>query len=218
MIKDWFYTLIKSSFLRWYEEKVHKRLKNTDLIKSFVDKEGRQYYRFPEDMSLPVMRMGKLLDYTVYMSAGLTRQELSEIIEHADKLFTEGMKIGKNASKIAFLLYEIRRRHEIIIHPELLLNILAVHNIREDEDPATFNEEIHLQKVASVKEEVEKGNNYFFYQAPELKRVTDSLGITSDELTKLYAEAQVTVKALNEALKTFLSPSSLESSVKQKMK
>lgn len=186
----------------------YKAIGKEHLIKSYVTADGTQYWRFPEKMALPMLRLGKLIEYTQWMSNAKT-QQLDEMLDAADEYLTQGLKTGKNASKIGFLHYEIRKLLRMSNHCELLCNIIAVQNIREDESPVIYNEEIHLEKVAAIKVEIEKGNNYFFFQAPESKKLMASLSITENELIALYNESKPIIEALNANLKTILSESKL---------
>ncbi len=136
---------------------------HSKLEKCFTDSLGIHYYKFPEAMSLPIERFGKLQEFMMWMSAGLTSNELDLLLDEADKALTAGLTQGKNASKIGFVLSQIRERKSMVIHTELLYNFLAVQVIREDEKPEHFNNAIHLEKIEQFKLETANGKTYDFF-------------------------------------------------------
>jgi hypothetical protein len=137
-----------------------------ELERRFIDSNGRSYFAYGKNSSLPIERLGKLMEYMQWMSAGLTSVELDKLLDAMDKAIMAGLKTGKNAARIGAILEEIRLRKKMVIHHELLYNYLAVQWIRDDENPLVFNNQIQLEKVEQFKIEVSKSNAYFFFQNP----------------------------------------------------
>jgi hypothetical protein len=164
----------------------------------FTDSKGKKYYKFPEDMSLPLERFGKLQEYMMWMSAGLTSNELDLLLDEADKALTEGLTQKKNASKIGFIISQIRDRKSMVIHTELLYNFMAVQTVREDEAAEVVNNAIHLDKVNQFKEETKNGKTYFFFHSLGLKKLNDLFNMSEAEWNKFWEESMELQRVLKE--------------------
>lgn len=194
------YKLFKKQFLKIYASEQCKKPEFKDLEQSFVDSEGNQYYHYPDSVALPISRLSKLMEYMMWINKGISPEEHDKMLDVMDKAMVEGLRDGKNAAKIGFIIQEMRERRGKVIPPELLCNYIAVVNVREDEDPTVFNNVIHLQKVEAIKNEIEKGNGYFFFQSPELKRLLNSLNTTEEELLLLLKNSKIKAEAVNQLL------------------
>lgn len=182
----------------------------------FTDSLGIKYYKFSENASLPIERFGKLQEYMMYMSAGITASELDLLLDEADKALTDGLTQKKNAAKIGFIISQIRERKNMVIHTELLYNFLAIQVIREDEKPEHFNNQIHLEKIEQFKLETEKGNTYNFFLKTGLQKLNALFKMSEAEWTKFWDESLAQQKLLKEAIK--LLQSEKESQIKEKEK
>lgn len=166
----------------------------------FTDNKGRKYYKFPEAMSLPVERFGKLQEFMMWMSAGLTSVELDKLLDHADKALTDGLLLKKNASKIGFIITQIRERKSMVIHTELLYNFLAVQVIREDEQTEFFNNAIQLEKIEQFKEETKDGKTYDFFLRIGLKKLNDLFNMSEAQWNQFWQESLQAQELLKEAM------------------
>ena len=197
----------KKDFLALYNRELPKKIDAKDLTHRYTDKNGIAYYGFGMDMSLPVDRLGRLLSYTEMLMKGMTVQEDEAIDKAIGDALESGIKNAKekNAAKIGSLLMEREKRRKLVIHTELLYNILAVQWIRQDEPVAEFNNDIQMQKVEQFKIEIGEGSSYFFFQVPELRQVNSFLKLSMDEWDAFWSESILQQKVLQEALKTIYS-------------
>lgn len=193
----------KAEFAKWNENRKPVSLKSLEL--AFTDLNGVNYYRFPEALQLPLERWSKAKDYMQWMAAGLTSSELKKLIDYMDKALGEFIKTGKEIARIGFALTEMREREMIIIHSELIYNFLAVHWIREDEEPTVIDSVIHQQKVEQFKIEVANKDTYFFFQERELKKIYEPFGLSTSELTAFFLDSIVKQEALKKTLQNYLS-------------
>lgn len=182
-----------------------KKNVHAKLEPCFTDSKGVKYYRFSENASLPIERFGKLQEYMMYMSAGVTASELDALLEEADKALTEGLTQKKNAAKIGFIISQIRERKNMVLHTELLYNFLAVQVIREDEQPEHFSNRIQMEKVERFKEETAKGNTYDFFFAIGLKKLNDLYKMSEPEWTQYWEESLQRQAKLQKVLKLLRS-------------
>jgi len=197
----------KKDFLAIYNRELSQKIDAKDLTHRYTDKNGIAYYGFGMDMSLPVDRLGRLLSYTEMLMKGMTVQEDEAIDKAMGDALESGIKNAKekNAAKIGSLLMEREKRRKLVIHTELLYNILAVQWIRQDEPVAEFNNDIQMQKVEQFKIEIGEGSSYFFFQVPELRQVNSFLKLSMEEWDAFWSESIVQQKVLQEALRTIYS-------------
>lgn len=174
---------------------------HSKLEKCFTDSIGINYYKFPESMSLPIERFGKLQEFMMWMSAGLTANELDLLLDEADKALTNGLTTGKNAAKIGFVLTQIRERKNMVLHTELLYNFLAVQVVREDEQPEYFNNAIHLEKIDQFKLETANGKTYDFFLRIGLKKLNVLYNMSEGEWNTYWRESLLRQNQLTESAK-----------------
>lgn len=175
---------------------------HTQLEYAITDSNGVKYSRFPQDAAIPIERWGKLNEYMMWMSAGLTSGELDKLVDVAEKAIADGLsKDTRNIAKISTVLNEIKERKNMVIHTELFYNYVAVQLIREDENPDTFNNEIHLQKVEQFKKEVAAGNSYDFFFSIGLKKLSALMDMSKDEWERFWENSRKEQELLKEKLK-----------------
>lgn len=193
------YKLLEKGFIKYLLKKNGAGFTKDNLSFCFLDLEGNSYYSFPKEVALPVVRLGKLQEYYTWLSAGVTGDELSEMVDAADKALSNGLKDAKGMAKIGFILSELKDRKNMVIHHELYYNILAAQLIRHDEKINEWNNEIQLQKVEAFKA-LDKENDSFFLATHELLLQLSSLSITREKLLELLNESILRVKSMKEML------------------
>lgn len=187
--KEKYFAKNEKEFLAYLHKKNGTKIVKENLTFAFNDLEGNGYYKFGKELGLPMARLGKLHEYIKWLSAGITGNELEVLLDQADKSLTEGIKTGKNASKIGFVLSEIRERKNMVVHDELFYNIIAVQFVRHDEDITTYNNEIQMQKVASFRR-LNEENDTFFLNIHEYLKALNWSTITIDEFKSLLTDSQ----------------------------
>ena len=200
----------KKDFLAIYNRELSSKIDAKDLTHRYTDKNGIAYYGFGMDMSLPVDRLGRLLSYTEMLMKGMTVQEdeaIDKAILNAVQSSLSNPK-GNGWAKVASLIEEREKRRKMVIHSELLYNILAVQWIRQDETVAEYNNDIQMQKVEQFKIEIGDGSSYFFFQVPELRQVNSFLKLSLEEWNAYWKESLIQQQVLKEALATIYSSGS----------
>lgn len=207
--KEKYFLKNEKAFLAYLHKKNGTTLTKANLNFAFNDLSGNGYYKFGKDQSIPMSRMGKLHEYIKWLSAGVTGDELDLLMDQADKALSEGLKTGKNAAKIGFVISEIKDRKNMVVHDELFYNIIAVQIIRHDESITEFNNEIQMQKVAEFRK-LNTENDTFFLNIQEYLRALNWSNITIEELRSLLLGSEVHREAtakMIESLFGHLSPS-----------
>lgn len=162
-----------------------------DLTFSMYDLNGKSYYVFNDSLDMPLERLAKIEEYKIWVASGLHSNVVDQLCDSAEEILAGGLTKGKGAAKLGLILSEIRERKNMSVPVELLYNILAVQLIREDENPNSFHNEIHLQKIVALKDITEKQGSFFFGMK-ELRLLHDWLNMSEVEW-KEYWQSSITM-------------------------
>ncbi len=185
----------------WKKPKKKIRPLKDNLIFAFEDHSGLKYYKFPSPEHIGLVRLFKVQDYMAWMVRGLTADNLIELLDRMDELITDGIKTGRNASKMALIVQEMRERNQKSVPLELVYNYLAVFYVREDERPDIFNEQVQKEKVEAFKVSAESGNlDSFFFALPEYKKICELLNTMNSSWENIVQESQQVKERLEKLL------------------
>lgn len=195
---------IKNLFKR--HKKNGTELKANQLEMTFTDMEGINYYRFPDFMAFPLERHARRAQITQWMASGLTNDELEKLIGIAETEL-ENLVAGKKGSlsKVGAVLNQIKMRKELVLHHELVYQYIAVHYIRDDENPYQVDDMVMDAKIESFKRMVAGGRLLDFFQLKELNRINETIGLSSDEFQELWNASIVEQKILLQKIKFLIS-------------
>jgi hypothetical protein len=208
ILARFFYWLFKDQIKKIQFTEQSKKIGFEKLAFVFRDSNGKDYYRYTNDLEIPILRKGELERVLLEVESGLSGNELERIINAIDDAINEKDKKGHmspNIGKIGFLIQEIKNRKEMLIHPDLLFEAVAILYIREDEDPAVVDREILKEKIVQLKKDSVDGLYDFFYSSG-LNTYMPFLEKSPEEWTEYYEEG----KAKLEAMQKFLSTSEQE--------
>lgn len=196
--------MIKDLFKR--KKTKGEEVKATALDMTFTDMEGMNYYRFPDFMAFPLERHARRAQITQWMASGLTNTELKSLIEIAETEL-ENLVAGKKGalSKVGAVLNQIKMREELVLHHELIYQYIAVHYIREDENPYTVDDMIMDAKIGSFKRMVAGGRLLDFFQLKELKRINETIGLSREEFQELWNASIQEQKILQQKMQYLIS-------------
>lgn len=162
-----------------------------NLSFAFRDGDGRVYYRFPESVAMPLVRLLKIQDFMAWMIRGLTADNIKEIAGRMDELLPKILSTGKGAAKMGLMISELTDRNERCVPVEIIYNYLACFYIREDEQPTVINDQVQKEKVLAFKKSAESGNmDDFFFHLPEYKNVSNVLSTTTNSWPNIVAESR----------------------------
>jgi hypothetical protein len=191
------YNLFGKSLLRYHFSLEARPLGFEDLSKQFqLEYKGKHhnYYSFGDSLGFSVDRLGYYRQFTIQMFSGLTGSELIACTEFLQQKATEATTLqkdpkalGKALAQITAITVEMQNRQEMVVPQELVYNYLAVHYVREDENPMVFSQDIHLEKVEAFKASAERQDKFFF-QLPELIDLKGFWNITTENWTQ-YIQA-----------------------------
>lgn len=193
-----------------YENQIGKEYK-PQLTYVFSDLGGYKYYKFNNELELPLTRKGKLDMMMTELDAALSHKELSMICDGIEKSLQNIVNDVKQRvrvdelSKIGFFVREIRDRKQSILHPEIFINILSCVYIREDENPAAWDDRIFQEKVKAIKEEMESEPLRPFFQSQPWKEYMPFINISPDKLKDFMQEQQSRITALKKMYQSITS-------------
>lgn len=178
----------------------HKKPKGFDnMTFAFKDTDGRGYYTFTGDFDVYVKRRGYWEQRLIELDAGLSKKEKDLIIGACKDALN---KKQPNYALVAHLIQEMDMRNEWLVHHDIMYDLLAACYVREDEDPAKIDEEIHKQKLAYFmgSEDVS-----FFFDNQTLSELLPYLANLKGKLKLYLKDTEIRVKALQEQIVRYTS-------------
>lgn len=179
-----FWKIMKPWMLKRYYRELSRTVGKEDLDPSIIDDQGRMYYEFPGDaMNLPVARLMKQKEYMEWLSAGINQNNLHMLLTATQEHLVEALKVtqdkkkfAKAMAKVNALISQIDQRREQIIPLDLFINMLAVMLVREDEDPAKFQETIHQEKCDYFMQHIDDYG--FFFRTAAFVKLSKQLSLS----------------------------------------
>lgn len=200
MIYKLIYWLFKKQLLKIYYLEQSKKKGFENMQKVLVDSNGKGYLIPINDFDTPILRTKEIENCILALSRGLSNDELKKFIDAMKKATGEGRK--PDVAMIGFLLIEMEKRQNMLLHPDIMFDLLAFRLIREDEDPAVIDKEIHREKIVQFTKDSKAGLYDFFYGAG-LTLYIPYLTKLESEWSKYWEESTVKVKAMNQFLEHY---------------
>jgi hypothetical protein len=200
------YWLFERQFNKVYFSKQSKKKGFENMKKVFVDSNGKPYYTVENDFDMPYERVKAIEICVLEIMAGLDNSEMILLREKMKKALNGGHKA--DIAMIGHCIIEWERREEMLLHPTAMFNMVAYKYIREDEDPAVIDKEIHRQKVAQLRKDSKEGLYDFFYRAG-MHRCMPYLTKLESEWDELWQTSEIKIRVMNQHLTASLSEQEL---------
>lgn len=197
-----FYKTFKPIFLKHYFNEQSKRSGFENMQKSFIDSNNKQYYTPLNHFDFPSERVKAIEKGIMRLKAGLSEEDEDLILDTMEKALNSGKK--SELSMIGHCIIEMRKRKDLVLHPDVLFDIVALKHIREDEKPHLVDPVIHREKVEQLKRDSNGGLYDFFYKMG-LTTLIPYLEKLESDWSEFMTEGATKVKAL----KTHLEASSI---------
>lgn len=204
MVIKLFYKLFKKQLLKIYFSEQPKKSGFENMEKHFVDSEGNQYYRPKNDFDMPILRFKEIQKRLVLLQSGLSEKSIKLICDSMRSAINNGKK--PDVAQIGFLINEIEKRANIYVDTDLLMDTACLLYIRQDENPAVIDWNIHKEKVERLTIDSTGGLYDFFYMTG-LMQYLPFVGTTPEEFDLFYKESEYKMKAIQ----TYLQNHSTES-------
>lgn len=195
----------REDFLKIYSKESQKPLTHSGLEKVFVDINGKQLYKFPTDMHLPVERFGQKKKLLQALNKGLTDAEDEEMDNAIAEIVLNGTNLLEIKKRVSGVLGEKQTRRKLVIHADIFYQLVAVELVREDENPEVYDNELQMDKVKTFKKMTRDGSTYFFFQQTGLKSLSAYLNFTQSEWDYFWTSSVVKIKSLPKVLEVFTS-------------
>jgi hypothetical protein len=153
---------------------------------------------------MPLERFAMSMTLLERLSSGLSGSEMDKILNEMEKALAAGLSNPKTAALMGAYIHVIRERQNTVIHRDLLLNIAATWIIRDDENPAVVNPDVHQQKL-TLFEELSKGAAHDFFYNLGIEPLMPLFNISPEEFQTLWEYNTVEVQKLHEALRQLSS-------------
>lgn len=197
MIGRLIYIALKPFFLKHYFNDQSKKSGFENMQKVFIDSNGKQYYSVVNDFDMPNERTKAIEKGVMRLKAGLSGEEDKKIKEAMRTALNNGKK--PDIAMIGFCLTEMDKREELLLHPDVMMDIIANRYIREDEDPFIIDLEIHKEKVKQFWLDGKGGLYDFFYKAG-LSRYIPYLEKLESDWDEYMLNSTIKIQALENVL------------------
>lgn len=180
----------------------------SDLQQIFIDSNGKRYYKYLDDLNLPIKRLQELQRVIMEMDSKLTNKELKTFLTAMSVEMDNAVNGAKgkitNIARIGFLIEEMKSRDEILFHADLQFELAGVVLIREDENPAEFDLDLHREKVEQFKKDSTGGLKDFFYNAG-LSQYLPYLTLSNEDYDHYLINSKAKIAAQTKMLEQFIS-------------
>jgi hypothetical protein len=170
----------------------------------FVDSEGRRYFSPEKELDLPHQRTKEIQRRLMRIKFGLDDEYLELFITTAKAALNNGKK--PDVAMVGHLINELESRAKIWMHPDMMFDMVAFKYIREDEDPAVIDLNIHAQKIEQFHKDSKEGLYDFFYNA-KLTEVLPFLKSFESEFHELWRESIVKLEAIKTQMNNYITES-----------
>jgi hypothetical protein len=199
------YKLFKPFFLKHYYLDQSNKSGFEKMKKVFVDSNSREYYLPENDFDTHLERIRGIERCVREISAGLSNDEQKKIREAMKKALGDGKK--PNMAMIGHLIIEMDKREEMLLHPDVMFDLMAYRYVRSDEDPAVIDNKIHKEKIEQFRKDSMGGLYDFFYRMG-LSAYMPYLTKLESEWSEYYRQSEIKITALNKQLNEYLSEAS----------
>jgi hypothetical protein len=168
--------------------------------------EGHKFFVYNNLFDVPIERMGRVQDYIIQLNRVVSNDELANFIQNMEQaLFnaTSGDKV-KDLAKIGFLIGELKSRKEMLLHPEIMMELAGALYIREDQDPAEWNDEFEHKKVEMFRKNYTSGQLYDFFVTAGLSQFFPNFESLEKDWMVLWEQSTARLQAMEEMLKSSL--------------
>ncbi|HWB64862.1 MAG TPA: hypothetical protein VG603_15200 [Chitinophagales bacterium] len=164
---------------------------------AFVDSKGKKYYRFNDLKNMPLALLEQLTILQLEIESRIKGPDLDEWIAHCKSIVSSGSKTA--IADIGHMLGALEERRTVLLDPVLLMEVAALLYIREDEEPTSYNKDLHREKFIQFNED-KKDVLYDFFVSAGLSRYIPSASFTPQSWNQFLKNQQQQIKMFNDLL------------------
>jgi len=169
----------------WFTKKTENIYKGK-MVFAFASEEGERFYTFPAEIHKPLNRFIKVNELLERMNAGVSGQELENILVVMESAIYDGLKDPKNSAKVASCVNLLRLRKGDVIHKDILLNLAAVLLIGENENQFIINQDYHQHKLDLFSDMVDKDGPHAFFLKSCIEPLLPLTNMSPNDLLLLW--------------------------------
>ena len=163
----------------------------------FADSKGQKYYRFNDLKNMPLALLEQLTILQMEMESRIKSTDLDQWITHCKTIISSGSKTS--VADIGHMLGALEERRTLLMDPVLMMEIAALLYIREDEDPTTYNKDLHREKFLQLSDD-KKTTLFDFFVSAGLSRYLPSVSFTAQDWTTFLTNQERQIKAFSELI------------------
>lgn len=194
------YWLFEKQILKIYFNKQSKKKGFKNMINAFVDSNGVKYYTWENEFDIPVQRTKEIEKRLMRLKSGLSDDNLNQMLDALELALNKGVK--PDLVKAGWIVKEMRNRQELLLHPDLLFDLVALRYVREDEQPHEVNEIIQREKVAQFEKD-SKGGLYDFFYEMGMSGYLPYLEKLESDWNTYWEESKIRIQAMNNILQSY---------------
>ena len=166
---------------------------------AFTDSNGKRYFYYPDIKKPPLPLFEKLNELQAQLQARTPGPDLDGWLKALETLLNSDSSKNTIRTEAGYLVGMMKERRTLLFEPTILLEITALLYIREDEDPSTYNVELHKEKVQQIIKDSKEGELlYGFFQHAGLSRYIPSQVITADNWSEYFQTMTLKVEEFNQ--------------------
>ncbi len=206
MIAELLYKWFPKQFNQLVWDATYKPDKMRGLKFAFVC-EGHRFYVFDSLFEMPLERLGRAQDFVMQLQRMVSDQELTRFLDSMESALFESTNAEKlkSISRIGFLIGEMKERKKILIHPEIMMELASCMLVREDQDPADWNDEFEQKKVEMFRRNYKGKGLYDFFVLGGLNQFFPNFSSFEKDWETYWEMAQARLKVLNKTVESFPS-------------
>lgn len=176
----------------WFKKKPDWK---KDCEFQFKDSQGLDYYRYVDEMQLPIKRTEAVQIAIREIQNKISDQDLKAFLENHNKILFGSEPNEKKLELLARHAAILKERTEFTVAaPDLLMNLTAYLYIREDEDPYSIDEVIHEEKIKQFTIDSRGVLAVFFYNAGLSAYLPSPSGLRDGTERLLKKSAEIAMK------------------------
>ena len=195
--------------MKWFRKKAISSPLSDKLTHLFRGSDGHDYYGFKIDSDLPLRRFEVQLMLLEHMRAGLTGEEVMNILQQIDTMTAHLLTSSEAdrviyAAKISTLTTICRARMSNTFHHDLLVAMAAVWIVRDDENPLEFSDKINSEKIKFFSAECEGDSAFAFFQRTGFAGLQSYMRLSEDEFKELWSNSQTQHRILADSIEKLI--------------
>ena len=195
------FLLFKKQFLTLCQREQSKKRTGFEKLKfAFTDSNGMKYYKYIDEFDIPLMRKAEIQVGLAHLDMGMSKKELHSQLNVIETAINSGRK--PDFVMIGHTVREIKAREDMIIHPEIMMELVSLMYVREDENPAEVDNDI---QEAKIKQFIKDGKDllYVFFYSAGLSESIPYLTKLEKDWKQYWEQSKATIKALEQQGKQF---------------